>query len=197
MKLKSDYFTFDPIKAQTLVIAPLTEPFMNSDRDIRMTSVIGASRPNHSRIVTPFMNKDISSGDDFLSTFRSDVGEADKLDTSVQQYSTDKRNMAPSRIKEGSLKSIFTEIAEESNSSKQINLANSLGVQTPKLISFRHPPMQTDNVGHRSDGSVATRVVYQDRIWRPTDSNITTTPTHGEIETISEKLAYRKFIKDS
>ena len=37
----------------------------------------------------------------------------------------------------------------------------------------------------------------QDRIWRTTDSYIRTAPTHGEIETISEKLAYRKFIKDS
>ena len=31
----------------------------------------------------------------------------------------------------------------------------------------------------------------------PTLSDIETAATHGEIETISEKLAYRKFIKDS
>ena len=78
-----------------------------------------------------------------------------------------------------------------------MNLANSLGVHTPELVSFRHSPMQTDNVGHRSDGSVATRVVDQEGIWRPTDRDVRTTATHGEIETISEKLAYRKFIKDS
>ena len=78
-----------------------------------------------------------------------------------------------------------------------MNLANSLGVHNPKLISFWHPPMQTDNVGHRIDGSVATRVVDRDRIWRPKDRYVKTTPTHGKIETISEKLAYRKFIKDS
>ena len=78
-----------------------------------------------------------------------------------------------------------------------MNLTNSLGVQTPKLVSFRHPPMQKDNVGHRSDGSVATRVVDQYRIWRPTDRDVRTAPTHGEVETMSEKLAYRKFIKDS
>ena len=78
-----------------------------------------------------------------------------------------------------------------------MNLANSLGVQTPKLISFRHPPIQTDNVGHWSDGSVATRVVDHDRIWRPMYRYFRTTPMHGDIETISEKLAYRKFIKDS
>ena len=81
MTLKSDSFTFDPLKAQTLVIAPLMEPFLTSDGYVRLTSVIviGAIRPNHSRIGTPFMNKDILSGDDVLSTIRSDVGEADKL----------------------------------------------------------------------------------------------------------------------
>ena len=78
-----------------------------------------------------------------------------------------------------------------------MNLANSLGVHTPKIVSFRHPTMQTDNVGHRSDGSVAARVVDQDGIWRPTDRDVRTMPTHGENETIIEKLAYCKFIKDS
>ena len=105
--------------------------------------------------------------------------------------------MAPSRIEEGSPKRIFTEIVEESNSRERMNLANTLGVHTPNLVSFRHPSMQTDNVGHRSNGSVSTRVVDQDRIWRPKDRDFRTTPTHGEIETISEKLAYCKFIKDS
>ena len=57
--------------------------------------------------------------------------------------------------------------------------------------------MQTDNVGHRSDGSVATRVVYQERIGRPTYRDVNTAPTHGDVKTMSEKLAYRKFIKDS
>ena len=78
-----------------------------------------------------------------------------------------------------------------------MNLANSLGVNTPKLIYFGHRPMQTDNVGHRSDGVVATRGVDQDRIWRPTDRDIRTTPTPRDDETISEKLAYHKFIKNS
>ena len=34
-------------------------------------------------------------------------------------------------------------------------------------------------------------------IWRPTLSNIKATAIHGKSETIREKLAYRKFIKDS
>ena len=197
MTLKSNSFPFDPLKAQTLVIAPLTGPFLTTDRYIHTTSVIGASRPNHSRIGTPFVNEDISSGDDVLSTVWSDIVKADKLDTVVQRSLTNKRNTAPSRIEEGIPKSIFPEIVEESNSSERMNLTNSLGVQTTKLVYFRHPPMQTDNVGHRSNGSVATRVVDQYRIWRPTDRDIRTAPTHGEIETMSEKLAYRKFIKDS
>ena len=110
MTLKSDSFAFDPLKAQTLVIAPLKEPFMTSDRDVRTTSVIGDSRPNHSRIGTPFKNKDIWSRDDSLSTVQSDVGKLDKIDTIVQRSSTDKGNAAPSLIEECSLKSIFLEI---------------------------------------------------------------------------------------
>ena len=41
MILKSDLFPFDPLKSQTLMIAPLTEPFLTSDRYVRATSVIG------------------------------------------------------------------------------------------------------------------------------------------------------------
>ena len=37
----------------------------------------------------------------------------------------------------------------------------------------------------------------QGGIWRPTDRYVRKTPTHGDVETMSEKLAYRKFIKDS
>ena len=61
MTLKSDSFPFDPFKAQTLIITPLTEPFLTSDRNVRSTSVIGASRPDHSRIVSPFMNEEAST----------------------------------------------------------------------------------------------------------------------------------------
>ena len=187
-------FAFDPLKAQTLVISHLTEPFLASDRDVRTTSVIGDIRPNHSRIGTPFINKDIWSRDDVLSSVRSDVGELNKLDTAVQKSSTDKRNTAPSQIEEGSLKSIFPEIVEESNPSKRMNLTNSLGVQTPKLVSFRHPETQIDNVGNPIDSIAATRVMDQYEIRRPTDRDVRMTPTHVDVETMSEMLAYRKFI---
>ena len=46
LTLKSDYFLFDPLKAETLMIATLNEPFLESDGYVRSTSIIGASRPN-------------------------------------------------------------------------------------------------------------------------------------------------------
>ena len=158
MILKSDSFPFNPLKSQTLVIAPLTKPFLTCDKDVRASSEIGASRPERDRIGTPFVNKEIWSRDDNFSV-RSDVVEAEKLDTAVQRSLTNERNTASSKIEEGSPKSICPKIIKESNSSEQMNLANSLLVQTPNLVSFGHPPMKTDNVVHRSDGSVATRVV--------------------------------------
>ena len=197
MTLESDSFTFDPLKLQTLMIAPLIELFLINDGEVRSTSVIGASGPNHSRIVYPVMNKDILSRDDVRSTVRSDAGEADKLDNAVQRSLSDKWNAAPSGIVEGSPKSSFPEIVEKSDSSKRMNLTNYLGVQTPKLVLLRHPPMHTDNVGEQRGGGVTTRMSDQNWIWRPTLSDIKTAPTHDDVELISEKLAYRKFIKDS
>ena len=160
----SDSFPLDPLKAQTFVIAPLTEPFLTSDGDVHSTSVIGASRPDHSRIVAPFMNEDISSRDDVQSTVRSDAGEADKLDTANQRSLSDKWNAAPSQILEGSPKSIFPEIVKKSDSSKQMNLANSLRVQTTELILLGHPTLQIDNLGDRRGGGVTTTIADQDWI---------------------------------
>ena len=68
LTLESDYFSFDPLKAETLVVTPLNEPFLASDGDVRLTSILGASRPDQSRIVDPGMNTDISNRDDVRST---------------------------------------------------------------------------------------------------------------------------------
>ena len=79
-----------------------------------------------------------------------------------------------------------------------MNLANSVLVQTPKLVSFfRHLPMQTDNVGNLIDSIATTTLMDQYGIRRPTDRDVRLTLTHGDVETISGKLVYRKFIKDS
>ena len=167
------------------MVAPLNEPFLASDGDVHSTSIIGASRPDQSRIVAPSMNGDISSINDVRNTVRSDIGEADKLDTAVQRSFPDKWNTAPSQIVEGSPIGIFPELVEKSDSSERMNLANSLGVQTPELVIIRHPIMQTDNVCDRRGGGVATRIAYQDGVWRPTLINIKTALTYGKIETIS------------
>ena len=113
MTINSNLFGFGPLKSQTLVIAPLKKPFLTCDRVARAWSKIRDSRPEHSWIGTKFLNKHIWSGNDTFSV-RSDVGELDKLDTAVQQSSTDERNTAPLQIEEGSLESIFPKIVEES-----------------------------------------------------------------------------------
>ena len=64
LTLECDSFTFKPLKAETLMVAPLDENFLASDGNIRPPSIIGASRPDQSRIIAPGMNEDISSRDD-------------------------------------------------------------------------------------------------------------------------------------
>ena len=84
LTLESDSFPFNALKAETLVVALLDEPFLESNGNVRSASIIRASRPDQSRIIAPGMHGDISSRDDVRSTVRSDVGEADKVDASVQ-----------------------------------------------------------------------------------------------------------------
>ena len=57
--------------------------------------------------------------------------------------------------------------------------------------------MQTDNVGNPIDSIAITRVMYQDGIRRPTDRDDRMAHTYDDIETISEKIAYRKHIRYS
>ena len=71
-----------------------------------------------------------------------------------------------------------------------MNLANSTIIETPKLGSFRHSPMDTDNVGHRIDGIVANRIEDPNRIWRSMDRDDRMARAHDNIETISENIAY-------
>ena len=77
-----------------------------------------------------------------------------------------------------------------------MNLAKSLRVQTPDIVSFRDPTIHTDNVLDQRSGGVATRIANKDGIWEPKPSHIGTAATHDEIKNISEKLAFRKYIKD-
>ena len=97
MILKSDSFPLNHLKSKTLMIASQPESFMSCDRNVRALSKIGDSRLDHGIIGTPFVNKTIWSGDDNFSV-RSEVSKTDKLDTSVQIYSTNERNTASLQI---------------------------------------------------------------------------------------------------
>ena len=83
------------------------------------------------------------------------MGEADKFNTIVQKSPANERNMASTQIEEESLESVFSKIFEESNSSKRMNLANYLGIESPKLVHFGHPPIETNNIGNLLDGIAA------------------------------------------
>ena len=117
---------------------------MSSNRIVCTSSDIGNSRIDHGRIGTPIVNKNIWSEDDNFRV-KIDVDEAEKPDTIIQQSPTNKWNTASSQIEEESLESVFSKIVEESNSSKRMNLANSSSIESPKLVYFGHPPMETDN----------------------------------------------------
>ena len=92
--LGSDYFPFDPEQAKTLMVTSLVEALLTSNGNIRLASILGANRTNQSRIFAPGMHKDISGRYDVRSTVRNDVGEADKLDATVDGYLTDEWNTA-------------------------------------------------------------------------------------------------------
>ena len=198
VSLGSDSFPFDPDQAKTLMVTSLVEALLKSNGNIRSASTLGASRTNQSRIFSPGVHEDISIRHDLRSTVRNDVGEADKLDTTVDGSSTEECNTASSRIEESTPKRIFrkVKVIKKLDSSNRMNLINSLSIQTPDLVSFRDPTIQTDNVLDRRSGVVATMIANTDGIWERTISNIGTAATHGDIKNISEKLAYRKYIKD-
>ena len=110
------------------MVASLDEPFLESNGNVRLASIIGASRPDQSRMIAPGMNKDILGRDDVQSTVLSDVGKADKLDATVEQSSTDEWNTESSRIEDGTPASIFRKFVKQLDLREQMNLANSLSV---------------------------------------------------------------------
>ena len=67
MILKSNSFPLNHLKSKTLMIASQPELFLSCDRNVRASSEIGDSRPDHGRKGTPFVNKKIWSGDDNFS----------------------------------------------------------------------------------------------------------------------------------
>ena len=120
VSLGSDYFTFDPEQAQTLMVTSLIESLLASNGNIRSASILGSSRTNQSRIFDPGMHEYISGRDNVRSTVHNDVREADKLDTTVDRSTTDERNTASSRIEECTPKIIFRKSIKKLDSSDQM-----------------------------------------------------------------------------
>ena len=77
-----------------------------------------------------------------------------------------------------------------------MNLANSVPVETPDLVSFRDPPVNTYNVTDGRSGVVATSIADKDRIWSPKPSDIGTAATHDDLKNINEKLSFSKYLKE-
>ena len=85
-------------------------------------------------------------------------------------------------IIESAPKSIFVKESEQLDSSRRMNLANSVPVESPDLVSFRDPPVETHNVTDGRSGVVATSIADKDRIWRPSPSDIGTAATHDDLK---------------
>ena len=122
------------------------------------------------------------------------MGEADYLDTIVHKSPTKEKNTASPRIEEERIESIFSKIVKESKSRKRMNLANSLGIESTKLVHFGHPPNETNNVGNLLDIIVAIRIDTSKGIWRRMERDNSIAHTN-DVETMSETKAYRNHIK--
>ena len=128
------------------MVTSLVESLLRSNGNIRSASILVASRTNQSRIFAPGMHKDIYGRYDVQSTVRNDVGEANKIDTTVDGPTTDEWNTASSQIEESTPKNIFRKGIKKLDSSNWMKLTNSLRVQTPDLTYFRDPTIQTENL---------------------------------------------------
>ena len=62
-----------------------------------------------------------------------------------------------------------------------MNLVNPAIIEPPNLVSFRHLPMETENLGKWLGGIVTTRIEKLDRIWRPTDRDDRMAHKHDDI----------------
>ena len=161
------------------MFAPFLEAFLTGNMHVRKTGIVGTSRPDHSRIISPRMHEDILRGNDVTTTVRSDVGVMKKLDTTVDGLATNKRNTEASDIFEGAAESVFGKKSEQFDSSGRVNFMNSVPVESPDLVSFRDPPVQTHNITDGGTGGVATSIADQDGIWRAGPSDVRMAATHA------------------
>ena len=89
-------------------------------------------------------------------------------------------------LKKKVLRITFSKIVKDSNSSKRMNLAKSLSIESPKIVHFGRPPIETNNVGNLLDGFVTAKIENSNGIWRSTYRDNRMEHTH-DIEIINEK----------
>ena len=142
------------------------------------------------------MHEDILRGNDLATTVRSDVGVIEKLDTTVEGLTTNKRNMESTDIFEDAAESLNVKISKQFDSSVRVNFANSIPVESPDLVPFRDPPVQTYNITDGGTGGVTTSIADKDGIGRAGPSDIRVAATHAKEKYFAAKLAYRKFLND-
>ena len=117
----------------------------------------------------------------------------EKIDTTVEAFTSNERNTESSGIIESAPESVFVKENEQFDSSSRVNFANSVLVELPDLVSFRDPPVETHNVTDGRSGGVATSIADKDRIWRVGPSDIGTAATHVDLKDFNEKLAFREY----
>ena len=196
MPLKRNSLPFHKKEAPTLMFTAFIEAFLTCNGHIRTTGIIGTSRPDHSRILTPGMNEDILSGNYVTTTVRSDVRVMEKLNTVVEAFTSNDRNMEPSGIIESAPESVFVKKNEQFDLSGRVDFAKSVPVESPDLVSFRDPPVETHNVAHGRSGGVATRITDKDWIWQTGPSDIRMAATHANNKDFNAKLAFRDYLND-
>ena len=154
------------------------------------------SMGNHSRIGTPIGNKYIcSQRRDTTSNSLSCTGSIEKFDTHVLGSVTQERNLELLCIEEVGVKIILPEIVKESNSSGQMNLANSVLSESPKFISLGHPTVETADI-RNIDFATSTRAKILNWLRRDMERDDRLGYTH-DFETMRETTAYRNHIKNS
>ena len=141
MSLKSMSFPFHKTKPSTLMFAPFLEAFLTGNRHVLTSKIVGTSRTDHSRIISPRMHEDILRGNDLETTVRSDVGVINKLDTTVEGLATNKRNRESTDIFEGAAESVFGKISEQFDSSGRVKFANSIPVESPDHQEIHRNPL--------------------------------------------------------
>ena len=144
---ETNTFQLNSLQSETLVNGPQVESVEITNRIICAPSDSKKISWNHiSRIDTQGVNEDIWGVIDTTSNVLSGTDNVEKLDTIVQCYTTQERNLESSRIEEEILKIIFPELVTKLETSVQVNLSNSVVREIPKFKNLRHVTIETADI---------------------------------------------------